>query len=32
VDSVGDLLWLADSGNDRIVKYRFRRTGAADVQ
>lgn len=22
VDSVGDILWLADSGNDRIVKYR----------
>ncbi|MGB5200880.1 MAG: NHL repeat-containing protein [Sedimenticolaceae bacterium] len=25
VDSAGDLLWLADSGNDRIVKYRFER-------
>ena len=25
VDSAGDTLWLADSGNDRIVKYRFKR-------
>ena len=25
VDSAGDTLWLADSGNDRIVKYRFSR-------
>ena len=25
VDSAGDLLWLADSGNDRIVKYSFER-------
>jgi len=25
VDSAGDTLWLADSGNDRIVKYRFNR-------
>ncbi len=34
VDSAGDLLWLADSGNDRIVKYRFRRAVAdpADAQ
>ena len=25
VDSAGDLLWIADSGNDRIVLYRVRR-------
>jgi streptogramin lyase len=23
VDSAGDILWLSDSGNDRIVKYRI---------
>jgi DNA-binding beta-propeller fold protein YncE len=25
VDSSGDTLWLSDSGNDRVVKYRYRR-------
>lgn len=25
VDSAGDVLWIADSGNDRIVRYRFSR-------
>ncbi len=25
VDSAGDILWFADSGNDRVVKYRFTR-------
>ena len=29
VDSAGDTLWLSDSGNDRVVKYRFRRSPPA---
>ena len=29
VDSAGDILWLSDSGNNRVVKYRFVRQAPA---
>ena len=30
VEISGDILWLSDSGNDRVVKYRIRKMGRRD--